>query len=80
MNVRKLKLKDVKKMEFLPAGWERRDSQRILRLPRGWRWLKMGEAIHVGDVMHDPRGEPITLIYASGCTVTDTHHPVRRKL
>ncbi len=73
----KYTLAQVRSMEFLPADWTRADSERLLPLPEGWRWLKGGERILAGDVCHDPRREPAEVVMG-GTTVTNNHHPIRR--
>ena len=62
------------------------EAQKILPLPKGWRWLQPGECVHVGDMMHDRRANPVKIEFPSCGTeesayrLTEEHHPVRTKL
>ena len=49
------------------------------KLPPGWRWLMVGEVTRVRDVSCDPRSVPVQIL-KGGDKVSDTHHPIRRKL
>lgn len=49
------------------------------RLPKGWRWLKVGEYIEYGDVACDTRIPPVKRI-VGGEYFNKMHHPIRRKI
>lgn len=57
--------------------------QKHIALPRGWRWLRLGELPKRGDVLVDPRVRPV-VIKVAGITrewrLTESHHPVRRRV
>lgn len=55
------------------------EKQAAIPLPDGWRWVKIGERVIPGDVMHDGSAEPVTVTHAD-CILMEGHHPVRRKL
>lgn len=56
-------------------GMPMTEVQKHVALPKGWRWLRVGERTRPGDVMvrcaREARGP-------SGC-LDEGHHPVRRK-
>jgi hypothetical protein len=66
----------LKHRKYLPADWTMQDSQAIQALPRGWRWLKVGEYAEPGDILCDPRAMPAKIM--SGFPMTAQMHPVRR--
>src|SRR5579859_814857 len=49
-----------------------------LILPKGWRWLDLGERTRVGDVSCNPLMPPVKII-SGGDTITISHHPIRRR-
>ena len=57
-----------------------RKSERKHRLPKGWRWLKIGEWVSVGDLVCDSRLPPVEVIYPGGWKMDAQCHPVRRRL
>lgn len=62
---------------YLPSGWTMANSIAILPLPKGWRWLGVGEWAEYGDFCHDPRCPEPTKVIAGGWLMTDQNHPVR---
>lgn len=48
------------------------------RLPKGWRWLRVGEWAQIGDVCCDPRIMPVKLT-DGGWQMHETSHPVRTR-
>jgi hypothetical protein len=56
-----------------------RNGKRRHYLPRGWRWLKVGEWVKAGDVGCDPRIAKVAILKSWGY-LTPTHHPVQRKI
>lgn len=64
-----------------PPEWLKpRKSRRPHRLPKGWRWLRIGEWIRVGDYCCDARIQPVQIIVNRAWKMTKDHHPVRRKV
>lgn len=57
---------------------EPRKSRKPHRLPKDWRWLRVGEWSQKGDVSCDPRTQPIEIIL--GYPIGRENHPVRRRL
>lgn len=49
-------------------------------LPKGWRWLKDGEWVRVGDVACDPRMAPVRILVGGSWQMTAANLPVRRKI
>ncbi len=74
-------------------GMKMSDVLKHLALPKGWRWLKVGEHPRRGDVMVDVRTKPVVITqdHAALCRcrcvqcdaahgLTQSHHPVRRRI
>ena len=50
------------------------------KLPKGWRWLRLGEWVREGDYCCDPRTKPVRIIVNRAWKMTPRNHPVRRKI
>ncbi len=62
-----------------PRKLAKSDSRaRPHRLPKGWRWLKIGEVTKFGYVACDRRIAPVKIL-VGGDIISETHHPVRRE-
>ena len=68
-------IRDVKPLKLTPHK-----STRKHRLPPGWRWLKNGEWVHVGDKCCDPHVQPVTIVVDCAWQMNDQCHPVRRRI
>jgi hypothetical protein len=49
------------------------------KLPKGWRWLTMGEWVKAGDYCCDPRVMPVKILVDHAWQMSETCHPVRRR-
>ncbi len=59
---------------------KKRKSRKPHRLPKGWRWLRMGEFVREGDYCCDPRIMPVEIEVSHAWQMSEGCHPVRRKL
>ena len=54
---------------------ELRDSS---TLPKGWRWLELGEETNYGDFCCDPRAAPVRITEGT-LIMNERNHPVSRR-
>lgn len=62
------------------ARLRERRKKAATALPKGWRWLRLGEWVRIGDYCCDPRTKPVRVIVPRAWQMAPACHPVRRKL
>lgn len=58
----------------------RRGARTRHRCRKGWRWLTIGEWVEIGDLCCDPRMLPVRIEVEHAWKITQTCHPVMRKI